>query len=275
MIDLTDDIIIDPKTSCTREEAAAKNIGWLQGFRRKQILQLDKYGDISLDQYATAHSLDGTVLDNLQVLYDNAQRAFIEMFAEDPGNYDRIDEKQKAVEHVKRLIDRATAFLAKFDDEVLKGKSSALRIDRRATEESGVDHFTLVSVDEWAKSVGFSQGILHPEPTIADKTEEATQTDDKISPAIKPVNKATQSGELSDIMSDRLYISFAFLVEAFAATAPKFHHSNKTANLEAIAKRINEQVKAYEGGKLAKNQGAEAIKDRIEEAFRIRNKGPR
>jgi hypothetical protein len=151
MVDAADDIYIERRTSCTRDEIAAKLIGWLQGTVRKKFIYLDDKGQISADQFPSAHSLEGSLLDQLLELRETARWEFIDA-AENYSELTVIQKKELAVSQWDALIERASAYLAKIDDEIAKGESSALRVDSRATAETGVDHFMIISVAEWARN---------------------------------------------------------------------------------------------------------------------------
>ena len=149
MIAITDDIYIERRTSCTRDEAAAKLMGWLSGSVRNNTLHVAENGTISLDQLPTAHSLDGPLLDYLVGLRGVAQRDMFEVAGIDGGVF--IHEKAEAVARLDEMIDKAVDLLSKIDCEIAKGASSTLIIDRQTTAELGVDHIMLDSLDQWAR----------------------------------------------------------------------------------------------------------------------------
>ena len=193
MINMTDEIYIERKTSCTRGEAAAKLMGWLRGSIRNNTLHLDKNGSISLDQLTFAHSLDGSPLDYLEGLLKVAQRELYEVAEIDGGVY--IHEKAEAVEHITDLIDKIGDFLSKIDCEIAKGELSELIFDRQATAKFGVDYIMLDSLDQWSRKrlnicilPTFSLTEKTPEPRAQPSALEKPweKVDSRDPPAVQP-----------------------------------------------------------------------------------------
>ena len=254
MISAADQIYVEHRTSCTREEVGAKLIGWLHSSRRRRILHMDEHGSISVDQMPTAHSLDGLLLDELADLRDKAYCRYanaVEEFAEE----EIIEKMEEEVAHWDVLIDNATNYLAKFDCEVAKGKSSALIRDKRAKAETGIDHFMISSVDEWAqKTLGVS--VLVPVQSLADRGN-------------VPEAETTPQGGWSHTLATNWQATFAFLIEAFSMTATKYEVHGKP-NVQAIANHLAELAEEANKGERLAGQSAEGIKTRIEDAMCIK-----
>ena len=164
MINSEDEIYIDDRRSCTRDEAIAKMLGWMRGHVRKKIIKVTVQG-ISVDQLADLPSLDIPILKMLNDLRDGGRQDFIQAF-DDDAEPDVIISKDETVAMLDDLINKAVAYGLALDHEVSLPQS-ALFIDRLATEETGITHFTLYSVDQWARrqwgvaiEPSFSQGGL-------------------------------------------------------------------------------------------------------------------
>lgn len=76
--------------------------------------------------------------------------------------------------------------------------------------------------------------------------------------------------ELSKTKSDNLYTTFAFLLEAFLENAPPKYKRKNEPNISAIAKKIEELATIANNNESLKSQRIESIKERIEEALRVK-----
>jgi len=148
MINAEDEIYIDDRSSCTRDEAIAKMLGWMQGHVRKRFIKVTARG-VSEDQLADLASLDEPLLEMLADLREVARQDFIQTF-EDDADLDVIIKKDESVAMLDSLINKAVAYGFAFDQEAGMPQST-LCIDQSATEETGITHFTLNSVDQWSR----------------------------------------------------------------------------------------------------------------------------
>lgn len=64
-----------------------------------------------------------------------------------------LNAKIAEVERIDNLFKKADSYLLDIDEEIDNGESSALKIDKDATEKSGVTHIKLRSADRWAQEV--------------------------------------------------------------------------------------------------------------------------
>lgn len=145
-----DEVFIDDRTSCTKDEAAAKMLGWMTSFQRKQFINLTKHCAIPPDELPFLHSLEDASLKKTLALQ---RRATLRDLSDTilAGTTDEvIGEKMKAVLECNDLIEKALWYLADIDDELAKGEFSVLKIHQEATKESGVIYITLSSLAEWA-----------------------------------------------------------------------------------------------------------------------------
>lgn len=145
-----DDLLIDYRTSCTKDEAAAKMLGWMRGFLRKQVINLTEHCSIPADELPFLHSLEGSLKENLNNQLHAAQRELNDVLLAGAAD-ETIEEKLKAVSECNELIQKAGLYLSAIDDELTKGESSALRIDKDATETFGILLITLRSLDKWTR----------------------------------------------------------------------------------------------------------------------------
>jgi isocitrate/isopropylmalate dehydrogenase len=81
-------------------------------------------------------------------------------------------------------------------------------------------------------------------------------------------NEVEPEKGLSKTKSDNLYLTFAFLVEAFSESAPKY----KGPNVATIAAHLESLALAANSKETLSGQKTEAIKDRIEAAMSTKRK---
>lgn len=146
MINPEDEIIIDSRTSCTKDEAAAKLLGWMQGTIRKKYIKVTEHG-IPEDQLAHLHSLDVSLSDQLVELREPV-RQLLSKATKGSKEFSKMNE---AVKDIDEVIKKAMSYLLDIDDELDKGENSALKIDHEATNKTGVIHIKLRSLDKWAR----------------------------------------------------------------------------------------------------------------------------
>lgn len=255
MINPVDEVFIDLRTSCTRDEAVAKMLGWMKGNIRPKYIEVTEHG-IPAEQLQHLPTLEGSLQDELLEQREAARRKLIEAAESDGG----IGEAYEAVEKCDDLIRKAASYLLDMDDEISKGESSDLRIDRQATDSSGIIHITIKSLDQWARQYGIS--VIEALVLNTENTNLPSQPEKQ--------GNANGSGKgLSTAATDNLYVSFAFLIEAFIDKTQKYGSRDKP-NVSTIAQHIESiAVESNNKEKLA-GQSKEAIKDRIEEALKIK-----
>lgn len=276
MIDPADDIYIDLRPSCTVDEAVAKLIGWLQGVRRQAFTEMTEDGNISVNQLRNAHSLQGSLEEQLADLRQVASRAFRDA-ANGGAIVPEIQEKENVVIQLDALIDKAAFYLREIKSEMDKGDDvSTLKIDQHATAKTGEIHLTLKSLDQWARVNNYSSQILESLPTTMkqenDKGDPNEDEDDDTDLSKGGMKKKERSFKAT----------FAFLVEAFSVTAQKFQNSDGSPNVSTIAAHLAKFTAGYRSAPEpapkdappVAGQGEESIKGRIEEALLIRGDKP-
>ena len=177
MLTPEDDIIIKQETSCSKEEAIAKLIGWMRGTLRKRYVEFST-GWISEEQLPYLYSLHGTVQEHLQDLRNAAYFAYHDAAVVDIEPDTIVEEKRQSVARIDQLIRDAASYLQGIEKEFDRGDASVLKIDREATERSGVIQLSLNSLDQWAhKQYGFS--IFEPPslPSVTEIPAEKTKSD--------------------------------------------------------------------------------------------------
>lgn len=143
-----DDVFIDFKTNCTKEEAVAKMLGWTKGALRKRVISVTENG-IPADELPYLQIFEGPLEDYLIDLRNAAVDEFYKSLETD-APHDVIVDKENAVKKCDEQIQLAGTYLAGITDELAKGKLSTLRIDKEATNKTGKKHITIQSLHDWA-----------------------------------------------------------------------------------------------------------------------------
>ena len=254
MINPEDEIVTDLRTSCSKDEAVAKILGWMQGPIRHKYIKVTEHG-IPVEQLPTMHSLDGTLKEHLEDIYEAARQALFKA-AETNPSFENIEEKYEELSNCAELINTAASYLIDIDDEIVKGDLSEIRIDQTATRETGTTQLTLKSLDQWTrKSYGIS--VISPRKTDADIAISPEQV------GLSGESDAASKGGLSRTKANNLITTLSLLVNAFALTAPKYMNNGKPN-----VKNIADHLAGLAAPQQLTGQKAEAIKDRIEEALK-------
>lgn len=276
MINAEDEVLVDFSTSCTKDVAVAKMLGWMQGHRRKRVVTVTEHG-ISEEQLPYLYSLEGSLADHLIELREAASQELTtaaEKYASEKIRWDKdesgkntafeiLERKEKAVAEYDALIDKAGTYLLDIEEELDKGKSSDLKIDQEATKRSGYTHLTINSVDHWARS---KYGISIKKDPVSGSLPEDNP---KLPQATQQEQESDRRGGLGKTKANNLYTTLAFLVEAFSKTSTKYN-KDTGPNVKAIAEELKKYATETNNKEKLSGQSSEAIKDRIEEAMKIR-----
>lgn len=283
MPNLLEPVLFVHETSCTTEEIVAKLLGWMIGPSRRANTYVTETG-ISEDQLPFMHSFEETSLKHhLEELREAARQELGEACGayyesnEASDGFALLEQTVKAkideVERIDNLFTKAGSYLLDIDEEIDKGESSALKVDKEATEKSGVIHIKLRSADQWTqREYGIS--IIGPSPSKPEAENSLEQSE----PQSKHKNKeeADAKGRLSKTMANNLYTTLALFVEEFASSATAYRHEETgKPNVSNIAKYLHEVItEGTEGNtkETLEGQSRESIKSRIEAAMRIKSK---
>jgi hypothetical protein len=250
--------ILNLRESCTKEEAVAMMLGWMQGCVRPKYVQLNEDG-IPADQLLVMHSLDGSLQNHLADLRAAAYQEFIDADNE-CASAEVLDEKNQAIINCDALSKKAWDYLMDIADEIAKKDSSELRPDDAATERTGVTHYTLRSVEKWAKETHnisiFGTSETFPLASIGAEPQQENET--------------VRKGGLSKTVAENLYTTFAFLVEELSKEGGRFLKQGVDINVTNIAKHLEKLATEANGGEKLGAQDHEAIKGRIENAVKIK-----
>ena len=251
------------RTSVSIDEAVGILIGWLRG-------PFD--AEVYIDEYKK--ETESSVFDLAETLSDEGE--FLESeYAEahhDESPPEVIAQKLEALKSHRTRCDKAKKYLCDIKDELNKGDSSALRIDKECPY--AMRHITLSSLNEWS-TTKYSIDILTPGRLPVSIQESPSkdlvienQTDKN---NIKHEEERDAKGGLGKTKADNLYTTFAFLVEHFYTTAlPKYRKGDGAPNVTEIAKFLEGLSKTSDKADPMAGQGYEAIENRITEALRVK-----
>ncbi len=255
-----DNITLDFNTSCTKEDAVAKMLGWLRGPLRLDPDEIN-IRHCSIEQMPFLPELYYSLEDYLLMLREGALDQVAAAFKEPCASAQIQTETIEMLNQCEDLIIKAGAYISGIDDELIKGTVSALRIDQAKTESTGEVYITLKSLDEWAQQ--------NYKISIFDNTISSHLNISSVLPHVaKQKAEPTPKGGLSRTSAESLYTTFAFMVEAFAKTAPAYRKDDGKLNVDAISKAIENLATEANKGDVLKGQGDQSIKTIIELAMK-------
>lgn len=302
MIHLGTDVNIDLSTSCTKDQAVMKLLGWSQGIMTRKEIELPASGSW-LDQLSAVSHHTMNLTEELKALHERARQEYLAALPpeayEDHFDPDRhftspeaIDtylEKARNLEDMGKLIERAHAFAMDIEDELDKGELSVLRVDQDATEKSGITHLTLRSLDQWRVRYDASA----PQPTVqtghpvvadarsdsrpstemgvasADPSALDSASSNKKENYISSLNLLLELFETKEISKREIsiYITLALAVEAIVKRFPNHGDPNGKPNINMVAKFIADAQHDPDGKPLIEGQGLESVRKRLSRAM--------
>ena len=202
-------IYIDPRESCTKDEAVAKLIGWMRSPIRRRLIHINEYGSVLPEHLATMHSLDGPLLEFMEGQRESARIEFLDA-VEGDATLAEIQEKEATVSIWLKRIEDAVTYFRDIERELANG--SALLIDQTTTDQTGTKRLTLESLDQWAvKKYGIS--------TLANESAPL--------PSIQPEQSTSDTQALDDLPRQRAQEQSILNVIADLGHNPKCLPKNK------------------------------------------------
>lgn len=245
----THDTRFDFNTSYTMDDSIRYLMGDLQGQLREDAQHAEYPDDFVELSYCEI----------LELQQENAQTAFVNASAlrklRQKGKHDADDEEvtdeqfaeiESELHHATEELELYHKFLCDIVDELAKGVGSELRIDLRYTKNPDYPYITFSSLKAWAKS-------KYPD------------YDCKISNGL-PTNQNEVDPDDKSINS--FLITFALLLEAFAAKTAKYKNDDGSLKKDPIAKELSKL--AEKNPNLFKGQSISAITDRINKAIKAK-----
>lgn len=147
MITPIDEVTSDPRISCTKEEAVAKLLGWMRGSKRLSHIHLTSDGLIDTDKLPYLYQLPSALFDLIDEERESASRLLISAVV--AGNLEKQSRLERVVGYWDAVGQRAWRYKLDIEDE-LSQREPELVVDKEKTEETGITHITVVSLDRWA-----------------------------------------------------------------------------------------------------------------------------
>jgi hypothetical protein len=199
------DILVDPRTSCTKDEAAAI----LLGLRSLDPIYQNPNPQADPDEVREQFMdwLNTSIFEVLIEERDGFQSDLVD--AQEENNPDEIAACKERIVHCDDTIRRAKLILCDIDHELEKGNRSTLKKDKAASEESGQVHITLTSLKAWAAGRDY---LLKPlNVTQAQAVPAIPSSDESDEPLLN------SEGGMNQRNAKGFLITFAVLLEQFVA----------------------------------------------------------
>lgn len=290
MITAADEVFIDFSTSCTRDVAVAKLLGWMQGPMRRKWIDVTTDG-ISEDQLPYLHRMDAPIKDQLLELRVVAQQKLYRAYEEDDQlstdkSRKMLSDAADEVEGNSQKIYLAAQYFRDIDDELANPENPQLRIDLVATQAPDDPYITLNSLTRWAKSkydISIFDGGLgitsdgHLAGTVKTGHVDVDQVKSDVVAAKRQKEKFSE-GSKAEVS---LLVTFAFLVDAFIAQVrnskddaqiEKFlkGKDDENINVSAIARHLEDLMAKANGKKFLDDQQFKSIDNRIKAASKAK-----
>lgn len=208
MANSTHPVTLSAQASYTLDDAIAHLLGLLKRGLVKSEIKITLSGVAEEDLHEISN-LPGTLNEHLIALTNAALSE---------GNTEEVA-------RIDRLLKDADIYMQYLTDEIAKGSGSAIRIDLDTTQETGVRHYTLKSINDWFSANKYA-------------LDAATNTT-VASPAETPLTEKSLG---------TLHLTIALLCERLAKdatsknkflTGEKTNHSAIARELEKAAVKIN------------------------------------
>lgn len=256
------DILIDPRTSCTRDEAAAILLG-----RRS-------YGPIYQDHNADEDPgevrerfMEWLDISIYEELLDERDGYLIALDAalENKNQVD-IDACKERIVQCDETIRRTKQILCDIDDELAKGTESRLRKDQAETKKLGRVHLTLSSLKEWASDKGMTPTPIPTQPAQLQSAPPARNSPETDEPLLN------SKGGMSQKSAQSFLVTFALLLEQFVARTGKEFKSDSGNDLNKAAIIALLHDNSLPEGRLKhflRDQSVASIKKRLGEVMEV------
>lgn len=253
-------ILIDSRTSCSRDEAAAI----LLGRRTYDPIYPDSNpgGDTVKIYEKFMEWLDISIFEVLSEERDDIALDLDD--AIDIKNQQKIDECRYKIMKCDDTIRRAKLILCDIDDELAKGTQSRLRIDQLQTKQSGKIHITFTSLKAWS-----SESTYSTQDVEAAKAQ-PSMPDQRVAGQEEPL--LNSKGGMSPTMANSFLVTFALLLEAFMLKTGNVNKSESGTGikLNELASHLNKiSLPGGREGTFLDGQSVSSIETRINAVLEV------
>lgn len=236
-------ILIDQRTSCTTDQAAAlllKRRSWDPIYRDQNP---DADPEVVHEQFM--EWLDISIFEELMEERDGLLMALDDALGDEENQRDeaQVTLCKERIVQCDDTIRRAHLILCDIDDELAKGTESKLIKDPVATERSGCVHLTRSSLKQWADGKNYLS--LPLDATQAQNASPARLDTEIDEPLLDP------EGGMSPTSARSFLVTFAVLLDEYVkATGKQFIAENGTGIVEErIAAHLNKMSYPTNEGK--------------------------
>lgn len=230
MANSTHPVTLSAKASYTLDDAIAHLLGLLKRGLVKSEIEVTLSG-VAQEDLREISTLPSTLNEHLIALMNAALSE---------GNTEEVA-------RIDQLLNDADIYMQYLTDEIAKGPGSAIRIDQDATQETGVRHYTLKSINDW-----FS----------ANKASLDAATNTTVAgPAETPLTEKSKQ---------TLHLMIALLSQALIKHAkhPKPYLNGETPKISGIAAEI-ESLAPKPGGNSINGLGPDNLRIILSESFKV------
>jgi DNA-binding transcriptional MerR regulator len=189
MINLEDEVYIAPNTySCSKDEAIAKLLGWMQGTKRLKFINVSRENGFALDELPHLHSLDTSIFEFLSDQINTLINARIDLAeqavaatdeSEKQRLYGQINQKEDDISLWNQYAERAADYLNDIEEELRRAELSELKFDQNKSTPDGDPYIVLRSLSEWSKKkysekIEFAGTSVFDSKKIVDKSNESS-----------------------------------------------------------------------------------------------------
>ncbi len=253
-------ILIDPRTSCSRDEATAILLG--RRFYDPIYPDHNPEGDPTEVQEQFMEWLDLSVFEQL---IDERDRILMELDnATEAGDTEGIAACEARIVGCDETIRRAKLILCDMDDELAKGGQSKLRVDQALSVEVGQVKITLSSLKAWAedrdyKSVAVDASLVQPAPPAQDNVEKD-----------EPLLNA--KGGMGAASTRSFMVTFAVLLEQYQKTLTPLRKTDTGSgiNVKQVALLLqNNSLPGARAKHFLKGQKESSVEIRINQIIKM------
>lgn len=283
MTRLVDDELIDLSTSCTKDHAVLRLLGWSRDTFYPKYIQFDTDGNYLPNQlYRISHNTIDLKA-QLQELLDQARQSYLQALPEQAysNDYDfeknmsseALDDllkKQQSFEEIRELIERAREMAMDIDEELGKGEHSQLKRDVESTQATGSLHITIRSLERWQKTFYAPKTETKEQSTTQHVGSGHSELMAQLSRAIAENPKKLSKADLG------LYITLGLAIEAIAEKFGKpYSKDDESPVVAQIAELITRKHQNTDGKTLIPGQGVEMVRTRLALAMKVLPKFPK
>lgn len=247
MLPMSEDFLIDLSSSCTKEQAVLRLLGWGAETIKKKYIKMNHAGHVVTGM----KEISPTTIDLHELLtetYQGALQRFEDAVPKDATEDEMekvINEHGPRIEEAESFVQEAHSYLMDITDELAK-HDSELRIDQDATAKVGSTCITIRSLEEWA-----GKRYRKPEVSSTSENEKPPGPPDDL---LDTKNKGNKS----------FLLTLGLAVRALAGAKGDKYGTTEDPNIAQISILLSELADELENvNKPLHGQGEQSIRGKI------------